>query len=301
MIPKEVDKNNRSTIYFDESGISSLNDSGRFFVLTGVIANNSDFNQLTEYYFRLKLKYFGEEKSVHSVELFWKPDLQTQMFILELHKYLETIPFGFITIVVDKNKIRQQAPLVTINNPYQTSFAKAKSIWIKKGYPIQQFESKTVREVLNEIYIYKIYDINKYYPLISSYKKLLYEYISNYSRSMNTDRYDFEICFETSPNRERILKYTEEFFNEQIEGSQKEKTSFAKSLKEKVYSISFPNKSAKYLGLEIADMISYGFSLSRNKRLNEVTHFKPIWETINKRRLELRREYNVQCVLHITK
>lgn len=51
---------------------------------------------------------------------------------------------------------------------------------------------------------------------------------------------------------------------------------FAKDLSKDLYCLSFPNKTAKYLGLEIADLISYGYYLSfhhrRSKNILYYTH-----------------------------
>lgn len=294
-------KNNRNTIYLDESGISSFKDKSRFFVLTGVIANNFELAQLSEYYFRLKLKYFGEEKPIHSVDLFWKPNKQRILFVKELVEYLETIQFGFLTVIVNKDKVLKSAPLTHPNNPFNTTFSEAKSIWKYKGYATEKFGEKTIDEVIEIVKQSQFPDINNYYPLRIAYYTLLKQYLNDYSKKLQTEDCEFEICFETSPNRERIIKYTEEFYEERKKSNTKEKTSFATKLKDQVYSISFPNKSAKYLGLEIADIISYGFSLSRHKRINEVPLYKDVWDIISRRRIALKKDFNIECVYEIPK
>ena len=101
----QQNKGNRNTIYLDESGVSSLKDKKRFFILTGVIANNSEFQALSEYYFRLKYKYFNEDKTIHSKDIFWKPDKKEKLFIAELVEYLDTLDFSFIVVIVDKEEI----------------------------------------------------------------------------------------------------------------------------------------------------------------------------------------------------
>ncbi len=296
-----VSKNNRITIYFDESGVSSLKDQGRFFILTGVIANNSEFAQLSEYYFRLKLKYFKEEAPIHSVDLFWNKDEKIELFIKELVEYLETIQFGFLTVVVDKERVLESTPLTNPNNPFLTTFSEAKSIWQKKGLTTEKFKEKTIEEILEIVRKYKFPNINNYYPLKISYYTLLKKYLNEYAKRLEIDNCEFEICFETSPNRERIIRYTEEFYEERKKGNPKEKTNFAVNLKNHVYSISFPNKSAKYLGLEIADIVSYGFSLSRYKRINKAPLYKDVWDIISKRRTDIKRDFKFDCLEEISK
>ena len=294
-------KNSRNTIYFDESGVSSLKDAGRFFILTGVIANNFEFSQLSEYYFRLKLKYFKEEKPIHSYKLFWKPNKQAKSFVQELVDYLETIQFGFMTVIIDKEKILKSTPLTQPNNPFSTTFSEAKSIWKKDGNASEKFKEKSIEEVLEVIKQTKFPDINNNYPLMISYHTLLKKYLNHYSKKLGVKNSEFEICFETSPNRERILKYTEEFYEERKKNNPRKKTNFAVNLKNNIYSISFPNKSAKYLGLELADVISYGFSLSRKKRLSKVPLYEKVWDIISKRRIDLKKDYGIDCLYEIPK
>jgi hypothetical protein len=289
----------RNTIYFDESGVPSLNDENRFFVLTGVIGNNLEFYSLAEYYFRLKLKYFKEEKELHSSVLFWQPNTRALLFIKELVEYLETLEFAFLTVTVDKHAVLKEAPKTTPRNPYNTTFSQAKSLWKRDGFSQEKFGDRTVDEVLNIVKQKYFADINNYYPLKIAYYTILKKYLDDYTKKRKLENSNFEICFETSPNRERILKYTEEFFEEKNTDSSREKTNFAKSLKENVYSISFPNKNAKYLGLEIADIISYGFGLSRNKRIKKVPSYREVWDIILKRRMNLKKDYDIECVYKI--
>lgn len=298
----EEEKNNkitsRNTIYFDESGVSSLNDNGQFFILTGVIASNIEFRELSAYYHRLKLKHFGEEESIHSQELFWKPKKTEVTFIQELTPYLETLDFSYITVIVDKKAILAKAPTTTPRNPFKTTFSEAKSIWKKSGFSEEKFKEKTIEEILATVKQNKFPDINNHYPLRIAYYTILKLYLTDYVKNKKINEKDFEICFETSPNRERILRYTEEFFDERRKGNNKEKTSFAENLKNSIYSISFPNKRAKYLGLEIADIISYGYNLSKYKRLNnkEVESYKEIWNTICRKRNALKKDYKFDCL-----
>lgn len=291
----------RNTLYFDESGVGSFNDKKRYFILTAIIANNNDFHQLSEYYFRLKLKHFKENKPIHSYDLFWEPKINTQKFIPELTEYLETVPFGILTVVIDKERILRETTTTEIRYPYRSTFTQAISIWKKSGLAKETFASKTIKEVIDVIGQYEIPDIDNHYPLKIAYKTILKEYINNYAKKFSKNEEGFEICFETSPNRERILKYTESFYNERKTGNPSEKTSFAEKLKNSIYSISFPNKSSRYLGLEIADMVSYGFSLSKYKRFDKVPYFKPIWNTISKKRTDLKKEFGVDCLIELPK
>lgn len=291
----------RNTLYFDESGVSSLKDKGQFFILTGVIAKNIEFQNLATYYYRLKLKHFDDEKPIHSQELFWNPKKQEKEFIEELTPYLETLDFAYITVIVDKKALLSSIPSTSPKNPFYTTFSEAKSIWEKSGFSVEKFKEKTIEEVLEVVKKSKFQDVNKQYPLEIAYHTILKKYISDYVKKRKIDIKDFEICFETSPNRERILRYTERFFNERKSWDSKERTSFAETLKDSIYSISFPNKRAKYLGLEIADMISYGYNLSKNKRLNneEVESYKKIWDVICKKRNFLKRDFKIDCLYTI--
>ena len=68
-----------------------------------------------------------------------------------------------------------------------------------------------------------------------------------------------------------------------------------------MYSISFPNKKARYLGLEIADIISYGYNLSKYKKINfsEVESYKDVWGIICKKRYILKRDFGIDYVYKI--
>jgi hypothetical protein len=291
----------RNTIYFDESGVASLNDQKPFFILTGVIAKNIEFQDLATYYYRLKLKHFGNEEPIHSQELFWKPTKKEIGFIEELTPYLETLDFGYITVIVDKGALLSSVPTTSPRNPFYTTLSEAKAIWQRSGLSIENFKEKTINEVLDVIKKSKFQDINKQYPLEIAYYTILKKYVTDYVKKKKMDIKEFEICFETSPNRERILRYTEQFFNEKKKGDKKTRTSLAIALKDSIYSISFPNKRAKYLGLELADMISYGYNLSKYKRLNnkEVESYKNIWSVICKKRNALKRDFKIDCVYTI--
>ncbi|MBP8708351.1 MAG: DUF3800 domain-containing protein [Caldisericia bacterium] len=297
----QQNKGNRNTIYLDESGVSSLKDKKRFFILTGVIANNSEFQALSEYYFRLKYKYFNEDKTIHSKDIFWKSDKKEQLFITELVEYLDTLNFSFIVVIVDKEEILKNTPQTYPKNPFYTTFSQAKSIWQRTGLATETFKDKTIDEVLEVVKKTKFPDINNQYPLMISYKTILKEYINTYIKKLKIENPEFEICFETSPNRERIIRYTEDFFEEKKTGSPKEKTAFAKKLKDSVYSISFPNKKARYLGLEIADIISYGYNLSKYKKINfsGVESYKDVWGIICKKKNILKRDFGIDCEYRI--
>ncbi len=301
MTSRETKLNNsisRNTLYFDESGVPSLNDKKQYFILTGVIADNTEFRELSAYYYKLKLKHFGQEESIHSQKLFWKPKKAERAFIEELTPYLETLDFSYITIIVNKKAVLDSTPTTVPKNPFATSFSEAKSIWKKSGLAVESFQGKTMEEILNVVKKSRFPDINKHYPLKIAYYTILKLYINDYMKSKKITDKDFEICFETSPNRERILRYTEEFYDEKKKNSRTERTSFAKKLKRSVYSISFPNKRAKYLGLEIADIISYGYNLSKYKGLNakEVESYQKIWSCICKKRIALKKDYKFDCV-----
>lgn len=206
-------------------------------------------------------------------------------------------------MIINKKAILKNAPLTSPKNPFNTTFSEAKSTLQKNGFSTVEIRKKSIDEVLNIIKKTKFPNINNQYPLQISYKTILNTYINTYVKNLGLKNPQFEICFETSPNRERIIKYTEAFFEERKNTKPKERTSFAKKLKDSVYSISFPNKKARYLGLEIADIISYGYNLSKYKRINkkEVESYKDVWDIICTKRHELKRDYKIDCVYKIPK
>jgi hypothetical protein len=292
--------NNRNTIYIDESGVASLKDKGKFFILTGIIANNYEFSLLSEYYFRMKLKYFENEIPLHSFDLFRKPSKEEKLFIEELEKYLETLSFGMITIIVDKKKIIKNTNITSPKNPYNVNFSKAKSLWLEnKLNTSQKFLDLSIREILNVVKNTEFPNINNYYPLEISYHTLLKTYLNEYAPKMKLQTSEFEICFETSPNREKIIRYTEEMFEERRTNNLKLKTKFAEELKENIYGISFPNKKAQYLGLELADIISYGFNLSKKGKLKEYPYYAKIWSVIKNKEISYKKIHNLESVYNL--
>ena len=96
-----------------------------------------------------------------------------------------------------------------------------------------------------------------------------------------------QICFESSVYQSRILKYTDRFLQE------------SEFLKQSLYNISFPNKKAKFLGLEIADIISYGYYLSSHHRRKKNKLYEDIWKVIQRRRRDIEERYDMKCVIRI--
>lgn len=310
-LPKKT--TGRHTIYIDESGIASLKDKGRYFVLTGVIATNHSFNNVEEFYFNLKRKYFGYIQHLHSVELFsantkylrkskaqlFKIKKYRRKYIQELAYFLDTVPFVFLTVIVDKQRMLKSLHPVKINHLWATTIGEAKRIFIKKDKNTTSFSKSKIEEIINIIRQYKILPIDYFRPLEVAYKKLLEQHIKNFLKSIYIGS-SMQICFESSVYQSRILKYTEEFLLETDHLQHKpKKTRFSKELKTSLYNMSFPNKKAKFLGLEIADIISYGHYLASHHKRSKNELYKDIWIVIEKRKKDIENKYNIKCVVKI--
>ncbi len=307
-IPKKTSA--RNTIYIDESGTASLKDSGTFFVLSGVIATNFIFDQVLYYYLNIKKKYLGYTGPIHAADLFsanygknkygkqklFRFPKYKKKYISELADFLDTIPFVFITCVVNKKTLINSANKTHIKRPYETTLRKMKEIWCAE-YPhrsVADFYKEQVGEVKNIIKNYQINNINNYHPLNISYKFLLEKYNNEFIKKFRiTSGGSLEVCFESSSNQIRILELTEKFCKETDENGKL--TKFSNNLKNNLYSISFPNKKSKFLGLEIADIISYGYFLAAERRISKNSDFLPIWKIIKKKRFELNTTKNFEC------
>lgn len=297
-LPKKT--TGRHTIYIDESGTASLKDKGRYFVLTGVIATNHSFNNVEEFYFNLKRKYFGYIQHLHSVELFsantrylrkskaqlFKIKKYRRKYIQELAYFLDTVPFVFLTVIVDKRRMLKSLHPVKINHLWATTIGEAKRIFIKKDKNTTSFSKSKIEEIINIIRQYKILPIDYFRPLEVAYKELLEQHIKNFLKSIYIGS-SIQICFESSVYQSRILKYTDRFLQE------------SEFLKQSLYNISFPNKKAKFLGLEIADIISYGYYLSSHHRRSKNKLYEDIWKVIQRRRKDIEERYDMRCVIRI--
>ena len=254
-IPNETLDRKRDIIYFDESGVADLNDKKtRYFILTGVIADSESFMKFNTYYCQLKYKFLGDNVAVHSYDLFYNPKKYKRKFIEELGIFIDNIPFCFFTIATDKTHLLSSVPKKRINDPLATTFRKALGIYIETNRSSTNFYTTPVSQVIADISRYKIQDINRYYALEVTYKELLQRYLTMYVPSVNGQLKDFELYFEESPNKMRIIEITEKFKNSGNVLGQYMNANFA--------GISFPYKRARYLGLELADIIACGFNLS---------------------------------------
>jgi len=309
-LPKKT--KGRHTIYIDESGTASLKDNERYFTLTGVIATNHDFNNIEEFYFNLKRKYFGYIQHLHSVELFsentkylrkskaqlFKIKRYRRQYIQELAYFLNTIPFVYVTIIVDKEKMLKNISPIPISRPWATTIGEAKKIFTNNSNT--PFAGAKMYDVIDMIKKHRILPIDYFRPLRIAYRELLEQYIQNYQDNIYQIGSKMQICVESSQYQLKILKYTEEFLLEvQNIKPKPKKTVFSKKLKNSLYSISFPNKKAKYLGLEIADIISYGYYLSSHHRRSKNELYKDIWKVIEKRREDIEQRYGMKCVIRI--
>lgn len=289
-IPNEAVISNRDIIYIDESGVADLNDKKtKYFILTGVITDSELFKKYNSYYCQLKYKYLGDDVAVHSYDLFYKPGKYKKKFIEELSIFIDNIPFGFFTIVANKTKLLSSVPNKKINDPLSTTFRKAISIYTANNKTQADMYTAPVSEVISEISKYKIQDINRYYALEVTYRELLEQYFNKYTPAVNTTSQDFELCFEESPNKKRILEITEKLKNSG--------TSLAQNLNDNFTGISFPYKRAKYLGLELADIIAFGFNLSLYGKASTNLTYSKIWEAINKRRIEFKNKKKIDMLV----
>lgn len=300
-LPKQT--KGRHTIYIDESGIPSLKDQERYFILTGVIATNHNFNNIEEFYFNLKRKYFGYIQHLHSVELFsentkylrkskaqlFKIKKYRRKYIQELAYFLDTIPFVYLTIIVDKERMLKSISQTKKKHPWSTTIGEAKRIFIKKNKNTISFSKSKMEDIINTISQHKVLPIDYFRPLEVAYKELLEQHIKYYLKNIYA-KSAIQICFESSIYQSLVLKHTERLLQEK---------DFSKEFKKSFYNIAFPNKKAKFLGLEIADIISYGYYLSSHHRRSKNDLYKDIWKVIERRKREIEKRYDMKCVIRI--
>ena len=291
-IPNEAVISNRDIIYIDESGVADLNDKKtKYFILTGVITDSELFKKYNSYYCQLKYKYLGDDVGVHSYNLFHNPGKYEKKFIEELSIFIDNIPFCFFTIAVDKTQLLLSVPKKKINDPLATTFRKAIAIYAENGKTQTDLYTAPVSQVIADISKYKIQDINRYYALEVAYKELLERYLKEYTTTINGAIRDFELCFEESPNKTRIIEITEKLKNSGI--------TLGQSLNDNFAGISFPYKRAKYLGLELADIIAFGFNLSLYGKASTNLTYSKIWDAINKRRVEFKNKKGVDMFVKL--
>lgn len=282
----------------------SKDNKDRYFIYTAIFGYNHDFENFQKYYTQLKYKYLGKNGQIHSSQFFLQTDINKKIFINNLASFIDTIPFVHITVIVDKKRLFEKGKTITVKKPMETSLRKSLSICIKSGFEYQDFIEMPVREILKNISKYKFPDIYNYYPLEVAYKKILETYFNVVSPALLKSRmknYKGEkpmlgLCFETSPNKNRILKYTD-MFREEMDGDTK--TRLAQNLYNSLYDVSFPFKKARYLGLELADIIGYGYNLQKNKRLLKVPLYKPLRKVILRRERVLREQLHIKTVISI--
>jgi len=128
-----MNKNSQKNYYMfvDESGVSNLNHSGRYFVLATIIIEKTDFEIIQGYLRLLKRKYFKNDLlNLHATDLYERPYMKYRTlikprnrinaFVMDLHTLLLTIPYQSGIYVIDKNIIRNQlsySPGVRKNPP----------------------------------------------------------------------------------------------------------------------------------------------------------------------------------------
>lgn len=301
----------RGTLFFDESGEEKMpkskisrKDKDRYFIYTAVFGHNYDFENFQRYYIQLKYKYLNKNGQFHSSKFFRESNTKKKIFINTLANFLDTIPFVHITVIVDKKSLFEKGKLITARNPMDTTLRKSLSICIESGFQYGDFIEMPAKEILKNISKYKFPDIYNYYPLEIAYKKILETYFNIVSPALlRTKVYNYKeikpmlgLCFETSPNRRRILEYTDMFRN-MMDGNKK--TKLAENIYDSLYDISFPFKKARYLGLELADMIGYGYNLQKNRRLLQVPLYKPLRRVILRRERILREQLGIKTVINM--
>lgn len=289
-IPQDIPEYSKDILYFDESGIADLSDyQTKYFILTCVITEHNSFERYNPYYYQLKYKYFNSYKELHSHDLFYKPSKKTLDFISELSCFIDNIPFGFSSIAINKETVLMQCKKTRTKRPLDTTLNQALSIYIKQGLRKKDFFREEISVIIKKILRHKMINIDRYYPLEKSILEILKKYTSEYAKIINKGEKEYELFLEDNPNKVRILKYIERF-----------KSSY-KDLATGLSNVSFPSKKAKYLGLELADIISFGYNLFLHQRLFQNKSYAPIWNVINKRRKEFKRKKMWESFLVVDK
>lgn len=301
-IPKTT--RTRKIIFFDESGEEKMpnkelpyDSPDRYFIYTGVIFNKHDVEDFENYYFNLKKKYLGNVVAIHSTEFFRSPSQKKKLFTKALAEFIDTLPFFYITVIIDKKSLFDNSSTTKIKKPMETTFKKALSIHTEKGFPHEEFYTKSIKEILQITSDYSIRNINDYHPLSLAYTTILetyfLEFLPKYFKPVFKDwdhmSVKTEFKFETSPNKERILKFTESL--------RSKNSDLGKALKNNMFDISFPLKKALYMGLEIADIISYGYNLEKYKRLTQTPMYRPIRKVILRRTRIIKKEMGLDCII----
>ncbi len=296
----------RKSLFFDESGEEKMPNSKisygspeRYFIYTTVIFNNYDIKKVEGHYFNIKKKHLGGNIPTHSTRLFRKDTKKNRAFIKALADFIDTLPFLYITVIVDKKKLFEKSSMTKIKDPKSSSFREALSIWVKEKQSKEDFYKSPVKDILSKVSNYKIRNIYSFQPLNLAYENILNFFFNKLNRKLLETQFSninnvypkVELIFETSPNRERILQLTE-----QLRSSEKK---LGKTLKENIYDISFPYKKAKYMGLEIADIISYGYHLKKYKRLGITPLYNPIRKVIRRRENVVKKELGLESVISI--
>jgi hypothetical protein len=278
--------------------------------LSCVAGVNDDFEGVNEFYANLKRKYFGYVQHLHSVELFsegckYIDKARAQLFrikkyrkkyIEELCYFLDTVPFTFNTVIVDKKKLLSNLTPSKIDHPWATTIGRAKEIFRESGYEGDEFRTSNIVEILSIVSNYEIIPVDYFRPLEMALKKILETHFDYYYSNIFHKESKLQMCFETSPNQVRILKLIEKFLLESRNDNSGVSSFLADQLKNNLYAVSFANKKAKYLGLEIADIISYGYYLSSHRRRKENTLYSDIWKVIQRRKRDIERNTGINCV-----
>jgi hypothetical protein len=96
-----------------------------------------------------------------------------------LAKFLDTLPFLYRAIIVDKKALFDSSAKTKIKKPMETTFKKALPIHTEKEFPHNDFYNKTIKEILQITSSYSIKNIYDYYSLTLAYKTILEEYFLN--------------------------------------------------------------------------------------------------------------------------
>jgi hypothetical protein len=133
-------------MFIDESGESSLNHKGRYFILAAIIIDQQDFEFIQGYLRILKRKYFLDDfKVLHTTDLFErpyqkyrrliKPRDNSNKFINRLQQILMTIPCHTCVYQVDKDQARtkygykpakwRKSSVINVDLPYEVAATRA--------------------------------------------------------------------------------------------------------------------------------------------------------------------------------
>lgn len=218
--------NNQYTLFIDESGVSSLNHRGYYFVLSTILIKNEDIPIIQGYFKLLKREYFRDDcKAIHCTDLFertyqsyrtlLKPKDRRNAFVARVSDILKIIPFRTAIYYIEKRNLRKKLSY--------------------KPYP-----GKKSRE--------NSYDL----PYELSARKA----ILDFTLFLQQNKAIGEIIIESR-------QFNDQLFVRYFDDARKAKTKgnivnpVAEYTREKINRLSIANKNYTHIGLELADIGAY--------------------------------------------